>query len=175
MKYPDRVQVIVNSLAAKHPNLVHGDDEARRTLTGYFAEQCRFELGAAWGRKRYGNGPVSADVVVYKDSTIFVGWDTQLAGGVIAQWPDSIDLSQDSQQIFVEVAAVDHLGSANPIPSPTPPPIDLVTVLEKLDNLAKELEAVKNILIEEGLAFPDYAGEFRLSYFGPTRFRISPL
>ena len=179
-RWPDRVQVIVNALAAKHPDLVQGDDEARRKLTGFFAEQCRFELGPAWGRKRYGGGPISADIICYKDHTMFIGWDTQLAGGVITQWPDSIDLSVDPEHKFIAVDPVDHLGSASPGPAPQP---DLTYVLEQLKLIhsyqlaAREhLAEVHNLLkAHDSEKHPTLAGKFKLSYFGDTKFTLDPL
>src|SRR3990167_461830 len=189
MRWSDRTQVIVNTLAGLHPELVQGDDEARRRLTGLFAEQCRFEFGSAWGRKRYGGGPPSADVVAYKENSIFVGWDTQLSGGVIAQFPDSIDLSLDPEQKFIEVEPINHLG-ADPVPGPEPPPNgDLDTILQAIDDLRDLItsahstaqQAVDNTddiidLLTNGepvIDFPDYEGSFRLNYLGQTRFTLT--
>jgi hypothetical protein len=114
MKYPDRVQEIINTLADMHPELVHGDDEARRSLTMLFAQQCCFELGSEWGTKKSStSSPLSADVVAFTDGFIFVGWDTQIAGGIIAQFPDSINLTG---QVFVAVDPVNHLEFPNTMP-----------------------------------------------------------
>ena len=181
MKWPPRVQVIVNDLAAKHPDLVTGNDDARRKLTGFFAEQCRFELGPTWGRKRYDDGPISTDVICYKDNSIYLGWDTQLAGGVIAQMPDSKDFSQDPHQIFVAVEPVDHLGSSDHPPGPAPNLVALLQAVEELTLLVKDnLNAtlfIKNKLVN-GLSvtmdFPSYEGAFKLNYFGSTRFSLTP-
>jgi hypothetical protein len=112
------VQDIINTLADMHQDLVHGDDDARRKLTMLFAEQCCFELGSEWGTKKSSQlSPLSADVVAFTDGFIFIGWDTQLASGIIAQFPDSIDLAG---QVFVSVNPVDNIGD-NPNPNPIPP------------------------------------------------------
>lgn len=139
MKYPNRVQEIINELAAKHPELVTGDDDARRQLTRLFAEQCRFELGSNWGTKRASETrPLSADVVCTQNP--FVGWDTQLAGGVIAQFPDSIDLTG---QVFVPVDPVKHIPVETG-PGPSDPTLkeELAALRERLDRL--EHDALKS-------------------------------
>lgn len=118
MKYPARVQEIIDELARRHPDLVAGDDDARRALTRRFAEQARFELGPNWGTKRASpTRPLSADVICTQDP--FVGWDTQIAGGIIAQFPDSIDLAG---QVFVAVDPIDHLQAFVPPGEPVPTP-----------------------------------------------------
>jgi hypothetical protein len=142
MTYPTRVQEIVDALASRHPDLVHGDDEQRRQLTGLIAEQVRFELGPNWGRKRADPGrPISVDVICTQ--VPFVGWDIQIAGGVIAHFPDAIDLTG---QVFVPVEPVDHLGVGQPQPNPepqpvpVPQPIDLQPLLEAVAGLLAKLE-----------------------------------
>jgi hypothetical protein len=113
MKWPDRVQQIVNVLAA---GVSHSaPDEVRRATTEKIAQQCRFELGPNWGWKRADPGrPLSTDVFCTREP--FVGWDWSIPSGV-AEFPESVDLTG---QVFVEVEPVNHLGT---VPDPgTPPP-----------------------------------------------------
>jgi hypothetical protein len=118
MKYPERVQEIVEKLASGVPH--DAEDDLRRSVTRKIAEQCRFELGPEWGHKRADPGrPPSADVFAFQssDSPLFVGWDWSIPGGV-ATFPDSIDLTG---QVFIEVEPINHLEE----PVPVPPPADL--------------------------------------------------
>lgn len=156
MKWPDRVQAIVEALAAAHRDLQFGDDVARRRLTMLFAEQCCFELGSNWGTKRADPGrPLSADVICTRDP--FVGWDTQIAGGVIAQFPESIDLAG---QVFVPVEPANHLGAGEPA-SPPPASADLAARLEAIEQILARMDgalATQAQLLAALLTKPGSAG-----------------
>ena len=130
MTWPDRVQQIVNTLAA---GVAHdAPDELRRATTMKIAQQCRYELGPNWGTKRADPGrPLSADVICTQSP--FVGWDWSVPTG-IAQFPDSLDLTG---QVFVLVEAVDHLGVGQP---PVPPP--------ERDDIVRLTALVRAITIE---------------------------
>jgi hypothetical protein len=157
MKYPARVQQIIDELARKNPDLVAGDDEARRRLTMLFAQQARFELGPNWGTKRASpTRPLSADAICTQDP--FVGWDTQIAGGVIAQFPESIDLAG---QVFVPVDPVDHLRTSTPpVSEPTggggettPPAADrtaeiLAAIQASEDRTREQIQASERRVLE---------------------------
>jgi hypothetical protein len=116
MKWPERVQTIVNKLAE---GISHdAADEVRRATTRRIAEQCRFEFGPEWGHKRADPGrPPSADVFAHKTAEFFVGWDWSVPSG-IAEFPESIDLSG---QTFIDVEPINHLGG-EPAPEPVPVP-----------------------------------------------------
>jgi hypothetical protein len=140
MKYPSRVQEIINELAARNPALVRGDDEARRQLTRLIAEQCRFELGPNWGTKRASETrPLSADVVCTQDP--FVGWDTQIAGGTIAQFPESIDLTG---QVFVPVDPVQHLAVSDAHPD------SQCQIQQQIDALRARLDRLEHEVLRSG-------------------------
>jgi hypothetical protein len=140
MRYPNRVQDIINELAAKNPELVRGDDEARRQLTRLIAEQCRFELGPNWGTKRASEArPLSADVVCTENP--FVGWDTQIAGGTIAQFPESIDLTG---QVFVRVDPVQHLAVSDSRPDP------LLQIQRQIDAVCARLDRLERDVLRSG-------------------------
>src|SRR5262245_16436058 len=140
MRYPSRVQEIVNQLASKNPELVRGDDEARRQLTRLIAEQCRFELGPNWGTKRASaTRPLSADVVCTQDP--FIGWDTQIAGGTIAQFPESIDLTG---QVFVPVDPVQHVSGSDR------PPNSQREIQQQIDALRARLDRLEHEVLRSG-------------------------
>jgi len=140
MRYPDRVQGIINELAAKNPDLVRGDDEARRQLTRFIAEQCRFELGPNWGTKRASETrPLSADVVCMQNP--FVGWDTQIAGGTIAQFPESIELAG---QVFVPVDPVQHL------PASDSPPDSVLQLQKQIEAIRARLDRLEREVLRSG-------------------------
>src|SRR3990167_7431581 len=157
MTWPDRVQVIVNTLAA---GVAHTDpDDVRRAVTQKIAEQCRFEFGPNWGTKRADPGrPLSTDVVCTQSP--FVGWDWSVPGG-IAQFPESIDLTG---QVFVVVSPGDHLGVVPPVPAPSPPvapPVDLAPVLAEI----AELRVLVLLLLDRPpVTFPAYEGSAAVRY-----------
>ena len=175
LKWSPRVQEIVNTFAAKYPEWSQhsSPDEDRRKLTKMIAEQCRYEFGSPWGTKRYGGGPPSTDMIVFKDGTIFWGWDWSIPSG-IAQYPEGEDLSLDPQQKFIPVEPVNHLSS-DPVPAPPPveppPTVDLKPVLDKLDAVMAKLNYLETYL--DG-PLTDYEGKFKLSYFGDTKFTLTP-
>ena len=169
MTWPDRVQVIVNTLAA---GIAHTDpDEVRRAVTQKIAEQCRFEFGPNWGTKRADPGrPLSTDVVCTQSP--FVGWDWSVPGG-IAQFPESIDLTG---QVFVVVSPVDHLGVVPPVPAPTPtpvPPVDLAPVLAQLAILQRLVQQLLDRPIPP--AFPAYEGTASIRYLGNAPITLRPV
>lgn len=166
-RYPDRVQTIINTLAAQHPDLRTGDDDARRRLTRLVAEQTAFELGPNWGTKRADPArPLSADVIATRDP--FVGWDFQVAGAVIAQFPESVTLAG---QVFVPVDPVDHLGvappGAPPSPAGDPPPAD--PILARLEAIEAAIVTLAQRPDPPPVAVPHPAYRGRFS-FGTMRF-----
>lgn len=129
MQWPNRVQDILDALAAKFPELTNrSNDESRREFTMRFAQQCRFELGPSWGTKRAAQDrPLSADVICQQTiNGAFVGWDWSVPTG-IARFPESMDLIG---QIFVPVVPFDFLGEVPSQLFSTPPQIDLGPLIE---------------------------------------------
>lgn len=120
MKYPPRVQQIINALWAQHQDLARGDDDQRRALTLMIAQQCRFELGESWGTKSADSGrPPSKDAIAQQQGATLWGWDT--INGTTREpnmFPDGEDITG---QHFIAVQPVDHLGGTEIPPPPQPP------------------------------------------------------
>jgi hypothetical protein len=116
--WPPRVQEIVDTLAAQHPEMVADDSGPRLALNRMIVEQVCYEFGPTWGMKRADGGrPISSDIVA-NIGVSFVGFDWETAhNGTVARFPPPIDLTG---QVFIPVTCVDHLG-ASPLPEPTPP------------------------------------------------------
>lgn len=147
MKWPARVQQIVDTLAA---GIAHSaPDEERRAATQKIAEQCRFELGPKWGWKRADPGrPLSTDVFCTREP--FVGWDWSVPDGV-AQFPESIDLAG---QVFVEVEPKNHLGG-EPLPGEVPPnpgtpQPELGELTARVKALELRVDAQQELIDEQG-------------------------
>jgi hypothetical protein len=159
MNLTQRHVEICRALHARHLDLARGDDDQRRALTGMIAEQWCFEFGKDWGTKKsspaaprskdalaHRTGPSSMDVWDWQNGTTR---EPNLRDGQPPDFPDITD------QIFVEVEPVNHLGadvSHQPVlaePSPLETPPTLVDVLqaqhkEQLD----ELRAIRSELHE---------------------------
>lgn len=143
MTYPARVQQIVNALCTKYPDLVVGDDDARRLLIRKIAEQIAFELGPAWGTKASSpTNPPSKDAIALQENGALYAWD--LINGASRQpnqFPESMTITG---QYFIAVTPTDHLGVQSAPSTPeTPAPItcqfDLTAVFARLDTLDSRL------------------------------------
>lgn len=146
---PPRFVDAAQALYAKSHLTAASSDEDKRTVTIQLAEQLAFEFpGQGWGAKSAGNGrPISKDCVAKVESLtggtsivkgVCYDW---LKGGGGVQLPPFV--SDIAGQVFVPVAAVDHLAvSAPPVVLPPPPPgRDLVAELDALTARVAALEA----------------------------------
>jgi BMFP domain-containing protein YqiC len=113
-------------------------DDAKRAVTIQLAEQMAFEFpGQGWGAKTAGNGrPISKDCVAKVESltggtSIVKGvcYDWIKGGGGVQLPPLANDIAG---QVFVPVAAVDHLAVSTPPPPPPAPPATAGVTQEQL-------------------------------------------
>lgn len=169
MKLPAEVKGIRSQLLARFPpplGLAPGPakEELFRLWCIRFAEQVAFALpGQGWGMKKASDTrPISKDSITQKqpDGTMMT-WD--LFGGVgtatTSVVADPTGFSLTAPQVFVEVAAIDHLAGAPPPPAPPEPPapppaeepptVDLDALFaEKLGPIEARLAAVEAKLAE---------------------------
>lgn len=150
MKYPPRVQEIINGVFHLYEDLAHGTDDQRRELTGYIAQQLAFELGPAWGTKRADPGrPLAKDAIAFMGQDQLHIWDWQNGSTRQPnQFPDEVPLDESKAQVFVPVPPkqIWSDGATKP-PAPAQPvcnfqPLDLSTLEAKLDTLIACVEAL---------------------------------
>jgi hypothetical protein len=145
---PARFGEIAQALYATAHLTAASSDDAKRVVTIQLAEQMAFEFpGQGWGAKTAGNGrPISKDCVAKVESltggtSIVKGvcYDWIKGGGGVQLPPLANDIAG---QVFVPVAAVDHLAVSTPPPPPPPAPgRDLVAELDALNARVAALEA----------------------------------
>lgn len=135
MQLPERAKEIVVALYERNKDLAGGNDDQRRVLTKKIAEQVRLELGSEWGWKSAHSNLSSPS----KDAIAFVRgggrhgerqnmFAFDLFDGTSRE-PHENPHGEATSQWFIEVSAVDHLGSDGPseeepaeMPEPTIPP-----------------------------------------------------
>lgn len=131
MKLPQKVKALLQTFEAKFP-LPQGTpgeahEERCREWVIRFAEQAAYEFPSdRYGVKRASpTRPISKDSLAQK-KTRLVSWDLMDGAGTghptISDEPEFHDIPD---QVFVEVAPIDHLGGGVPTPqppSPQPPP-----------------------------------------------------
>ena len=158
MKYSPRVQEIINTLVAQHPELAKSqNDDDRRALNLLIAEQVAFEGGPQWGTKRADPGrPLAKDSIARQDGTTLWGFD--LINGATRepnQFPEAEDITG---QVFVPVTPTQHLEPfvahmpPEPQPQPAPQPscqftpcdckADLAQVRAQLTSVQQALAAI---------------------------------
>ena len=144
--WPDRVQVILATLAGQHPAWVADDTGPRLALNRLLAEQVCFELGPTWGMKTAGAGrPISSDVLAQQQGGTLLGWDWETQhNGTVDAFPAAMDLTG---QVFVGVPCTDHFGGVVPIqPPPVNPPVipsvDLTPALLRLDAIIARADSL---------------------------------
>ena len=159
MNLTQRHVEICRALHQRHIDLARGDDDQRRELTGMIAEQWCFEFGRDWGTKsRSPTAPRSKDALAHRTGpTSMDVWDWQngstrepnLREGQPPDYPNITD------QFFIEVPPVNHLGvvPGEPAVAPAPPPgsagPNLVEVLQAQHREhLKELKAIRTELRE---------------------------
>lgn len=165
MKLPAVVKGIRSQLLAAFPPpfglaASSAKEELFRLWCIRFAEQVAFALpGQGWGMKKASNTrPISKDTLTQKqpDGSLLV-WD--LFGGVgtnattVVGDPTAMVITD---QVFVEVAAINHLGDVPPPAEPPaeppveePPTIDLDALFaEKLAPIEARLEVIEAHLAE---------------------------
>jgi len=114
MKWDPRIQEILNTFAAQHPEMVADDTGPRMRLNTMFVEQVVFEFGSTYGMKSAGTGrPLSTETLARQDpGGRLLGWAWENKhNGEVDQFPESEDITG---QIFSAVAPVNHLGVNKP-------------------------------------------------------------
>jgi hypothetical protein len=143
---PPRFGDVAQALYTKAHLTPASSDDEKRVVTIQLAEQLAFEFpGQGWGAKTAGAGrPISKDCVAKVESltggtSIVKGvcYDWILGGGGVKLPPQVNDITG---QVFVPVAAVDHLGAAPAPPPPPPPASDLESRLAALEQRVAKLE-----------------------------------
>jgi hypothetical protein len=125
---PQRLYDLVWAIFRKYETLARGDDDDRRQVTRAMAEQARHDLGPHYGTKSGDKTrPPSKDAIAFReDDTHLYSWDWQNGTTrepmiVVGQEAGNI-----SDQYFIEVPPVDHLGGETPTePPPAPAPSTL--------------------------------------------------
>jgi hypothetical protein len=122
MRYPSRVQDIINELYERNKSLSKGNDDERRALTKLIIEQTIFEFpndGYGW-KSAEPTRPPSKDSmarhVIVNGELRLISWD--LFDGTTRapnQQPESIDITG---QNFIEVIGTNHLKSGQEEPKP---------------------------------------------------------
>jgi hypothetical protein len=122
MKVPQRVYEIIVELYNRNTTLARGSDNDRRSLTMIMAEQVRFELGPNWGTKRADKGrPLGKDSISFYKDGILMNYDWQ-NGSTRAPHNPPGNMKDISNQEFVVVDSIDHLGTLGKPPVIVPPP-----------------------------------------------------
>lgn len=159
MQLPANVLAIRDRYVAAFP-VPHGEpgeafEEQARRWSIRFAEQVAYDTGdGRWGMKRADpNRPISKDTIAFTDDGRLFIWDLLLGTGTGA--PRLVDNPHSEElfgQVFVPVAARNHLGTASPTPvppAPVPvplPPADLGPVMTMLAAIqAQQQAAVENM------------------------------
>ena len=110
-KLPDTIKRSIALVAAQYPDLLQGDDAARRILAGKIAQQARWACGESWGWKRADSGrPLSKDAIaqMQPDGKLFA-WDMFKGSLPRSPWPDP-DAMDITGQIFVPVEPFNWLA-----------------------------------------------------------------
>lgn len=160
MKWPERVQLIVEQMISANKALANStEDNNRRLLTLMIAEQVCFEFGISWGTKRADPGrPPSKDSLTFNDPVTSRLWNFDYQNGSTRAaniFPEAEDITG---QIFIRVNPVDHLetgtGTTTPPPPSTPTPVptgpgtglatraDIDKLFERLDNIQAAVAAL---------------------------------
>jgi hypothetical protein len=118
MQLPSNVLAVVKLF---EPQLPQGDDwtdENRRAWNIKVAQQVRWLFGPKWGTKRAdATRPISKDALAYMDVDNLWAFDT--VNGMTRKVNDSVEGIDISNQIFVVVSPIDHLGLGS---APVEPP-----------------------------------------------------
>jgi len=156
MKWEPRVQEILNTFAAQHPDWVADDTGPRMRLNTLFVEQVVFEFGSTYGMKSAGSGrPLSTETLARQDpGGRLIGWAWENKhNGEVDQFPESEDITG---QIFSAVTPVNHLGAPKQPGGIVPgnSPISDGSVEKKLDLILANQSAIAERLakIESQLA-----------------------
>jgi hypothetical protein len=190
MKLDPRVRALLIQFAAKFPvpqtpGGGEAHEERARQWSIRFCEQVDFSLpGEGYGTKRADSGrPFSKDTISQQRDGEMVTWDLLVGTGT---GEPSLNLDPHGEvttgQVFVPVAAINHLGASVPEPTPTPNPTptppaagcncaeQLEALTEHLMMLPANLASLVEQIIEEKLSelpapepltsFPHYQGKF---------------
>ena len=149
--FPARGVQIAQALYAANPGLTTGTAEQQQLFVQLVAEQMAFELSTDYGLKRAAfNRPQGPSQIAYDSSGPFGGWRiidndgsvTGVKGGILPSpvWQDF------SGQVFMPVKPTDHLKVSEPTPpippTPTPAPVDLAPLLDRLATLEQTVTAL---------------------------------
>jgi hypothetical protein len=190
MKLDPRVRALLIAFAEKFPvpRTIGGGEaheERARQWSITFCEQVAHSLpGEGYGTKRADGGrPISKDTISQQRDGEMVTWDLLVGTGT---GEPSLNLDPHGEvttgQVFVPVAAINHLGASVPEPTPTPNPTptppaagcncaeQLEALTEHLMMLPANLASLVEQIIEEKLSelpapepltsFPHYQGKF---------------
>lgn len=142
MNIPNEILPIARRFAEVFPLWLHGNDDERKIEHTKFCQQVVFETGnRLYGTKRASpTRPLTKDALALKDGNTLHAWDLVTSWGTL-----NFDSYHDiTDQVFVEVSPVNHLGS-EPIPGPEPGPEPgdvierLARIEDKLDKLMRHL------------------------------------
>jgi hypothetical protein len=122
MLLPDHIFSLIKAVHAANPGLSHGDDDARRGLQKKIVETvvARYP-GQGWGWKRASDTrPPSKDAIANNRllPNHLIAWDC--FDGATRQ-PAQRESEIIDDQVFIELAGVDHLGSQPMVASAAPP------------------------------------------------------
>ena len=145
---PKQIQDVVRELWKRNKHLSSGSstDEKRRSLTKMIVEQVVYLFGNNYGWKTAGEGrPPSKDSLARKEEDgRLISWDLFLG---TTQEPITDPVSEDiTDQIFISVTPVNHLGST--IPSPKVPPSNPIPTNNELARLRQEIADLRKELVE---------------------------
>ena len=141
---PPPTALIVQALYERHVALAEGVNEQRTVLTRKIAEQLRYTLGPGWGHKRASaTRPPSKDAFAQRQPNGHLWiWDWQ--DGTTRKPLAAFSFHDVTDQVFIQVDPIDHLGgSAPPPPVPPPPASDLEARVLALEH---EVSRVTTIL-----------------------------
>lgn len=119
MRFPDHAHTVCVTFHGLHRALANGDDDQRRQLTRTIAEQIRFDLGPGWGTKRASTDrPLSKDSIAFTNGAQLLSFDWQ--HGATREPNPPGEMEDITGQVFVPVAAVNHLRTEPAPPAPQP-------------------------------------------------------
>jgi hypothetical protein len=169
--FPTGGVTILQALYTAHPDLVHGDEEARRLLHRWGAETMVARLGdSRWGVKaRSAHDPQGKDAIAYQHEPAPPGastggrfdvWDVQNGEtrALVVRAGDPPNHLAIHDQWFIVVPAVDHLVG---VPTPPPPPTGQPYPDEQTWWPQVFEPAVGACYAQAGKAYPDNPAAFR--------------
>ena len=167
-RMPERGVQIVHALYNRNADLAKGDDTQRRALTRKMIEQfiCEFPDDGYTGKSADPGRPFSKDSIARRSEGRLYAWDWQNGSTREPHVKAGQVASDITGQHVIPLGCVDHLGSANPEPTPGPEPLpetDLDETLDTLAGLYAEFQAFKLEVRAEWVAEATRLAELRAS------------